>query len=432
MQGIKLKNIIIYAVCFFIAFLFIYNERACDSPDITSPTQTAMSKTVITPSSTYPSSPSPSQTVTITNQVSSIQTIYVSPASTMSITNHDNDQTNSMPSPTPTPTPSTLDIVTPTSTYDQYSQIQQIPINETIITRAYKWKYGLSEWTWELNINQSSYDYYKSLRRPPSRNYSVYVTHPYDDKYINNLVEKLRQAGKEYGYSEYEIISLAVAFVQSLEYTSDSETEGYDEYPRYPIETLVDNGGDCEDTSILTAALIHAMGYGVVLLRITDLPDNKSHMAVGVKGSDNITGSYYEYQGSKYYYLETTGSGWEIGEKPEEYKGKAATIFQMIPVAILTSSWDTNIKGRYLELKVKVDNLGSATAENVYVFAGFDAGNDKCWNVERSQYFTLGVNSSGVATLYLTPPYDKHTRLVIQIVYQGYNVEESHSKWFDT
>jgi len=214
--------------------------------------------------------------------------------------------------------------------------------------------------------------------------------------------------------------------VQSLPYTSDNETTGYDEYPRYPIETLVDNGGDCEDTAILAAALIDAMGYGVVLLRFP------THMAVGVKGSDSLYGTYWTYQDQRYYYLETTGANWEIGELPPTYKGMSAQIFPMTPVAILTHNWESSVKGNYLELKVTVNNVGSAIAENVYIYSGFDAGNNQCWNSQRSQPFTLGVDESMVATVYLTPPVDKHTRILVQIVYQGYSVDESYSKWFDT
>ncbi len=388
MHGIKLKNVLIFGACVLIASLFFSNSRSYDAQDIASNPTVSVSNPVITPSSTLASSP--------------------------------------------TPTPSSLNIVTPTPTVEQFSQLQQTPIQDTVLTRKYSWKYGLSEWTWELNINKSIYDYYKALPRLPTTNYSVYVTNPLDDKYIHSIADKIRQATQQKGYSEFETVSLAAAFVQSLQYTSDLYTTGYDEYPRYPIETLVDDGGDCEDTAILTASLIDSLGYGVVLLKLPNTSDNTSHMAVGVKGSDNITGAYWEYQGGKYYYLETTGDGWEIGQIPDTYKDNAAQIFSMTPVPILTHSWEVEGKSPYAELKVKVENLGSAAAENVYVYAGFDAGDNKSWNSKSSQPFTLGVNGSVVSTLYLTPPINKHTRLLIQIVYQGYAVEESYSKWFDT
>lgn len=45
-------------------------------------------------------------------------------------------------------------------------------------------------------------------------------------------------------------------------------------------------------------------------------------MVVGVKGGNQLPGSYIEYHGERYYYIETTGVGWEVGEVPEEYQGK--------------------------------------------------------------------------------------------------------------
>jgi hypothetical protein len=104
----------------------------------------------------------------------------------------------------------------------------------------------------------------------------------------------------------------------------------------------------------------------------------------------------------------------------------------MIPVPILTHDWTTKINGSTLELKVTIQNLGSAKANNVYVYAGFDAGNSQCWKSQQSSPFDLDVNCSEVVTLYLTPPLGKHTRWVIQIVYNGYAVDESYSSWFDT
>jgi len=260
----------------------------------------------------------------------------------------------------------------------------------------------------------------------------VYVTHPLDDEYIDSLVNKLNECAQQEGYGDFQKVSFAVAFVQSLPYTDDSVTAGFNEYPRYPVETLVDNGGDCEDTSILTASLIQAMGYGTVLLSFPSTPESAGHCAVGVKGGDGVYGTYWKYNDNKYYYSETTGTGWEIGEVPEEYKNAQAHIYPMIPVPILTHSWTMKGNGNAVELHVTVNNLGSADAVGVYVYAGFDAGNNMMWNPQESPLFNLGMNESVTANFNLIPPYGKHTRLEVQIVYNGYSVENSYSEWFDT
>ncbi len=146
----------------------------------------------------------------------------------------------------------------------------------------YQWIFQGKEYTWNPSFSKSLYDYYKGKTRPPTRDYAVYATDPYDDELISQIVDMFKSSADENGFDEVETTNFIISFVQSLPYTPDDVTTPYDEYPRYPLETLIDNGGDCEDTAILTAVLINEMGYGAVLL---DLP---KHMAVGVKCEETV------------------------------------------------------------------------------------------------------------------------------------------------
>ncbi len=316
-----------------------------------------------------------------------------------------------------------------TTTTELPEDIQEAsaPESDEFIIQEYKWSYGGKEWTWELSINQSMYDYFKEIPRPPTTNYSVYVTNPQDDLYIDGLVEDINEAALKENYSEYQTVEFATTFVQSLPYTSDSATSSFDEYPRYPVETLVDNGGDCEDTSILLASILDSMGYGVILIKLPE------HCAIGVKGGDKIHGSYWDYKGEKYFYIETTGSGWTIGELPDEYKGTSATLYPMLPVPIITHNWHTESEGFWPVMEVEVTNLGTATASNIYILTGYDAGDDKIWNTSKSDPFDLVAGYKANITLTLRlPPSDIHTRIVVQIIMDGYSVSNSSSDWFDT
>jgi len=241
------------------------------------------------------------------------------------------------------------------------------------------------------------------------------------------LVDEIERVALREAFGELEKVEFVAAFVQSFPYTSDSVTTSYDEYPRYPIETLVDSGGDCEDTSILIASLLNSMNYGVAIIILPD------HSAVGVLGREGIYGSYYEYEGGKYYYLETTNTGWGIGEIPDEHKGATANLYGMVPTPILTHTWEEGIgEGSILKLEVIVENLGTAAADEVYAVAGFDAGEGKLWNAQESQPFELSVNENITIKFTLEAPTQKHTRLVVQIINDGHAVDESYSEWFDT
>lgn len=186
--------------------------------------------------------------------------------------------------------------------------------------RSYSWTYGGEDWSYSVSIPETTYKKCQKLDHR-SRDWAQYTNDKSGNLYLSGLADLFVKDGKAAGHSDYDIIMNAVAFVQSLPYTSDDVTTGYDNYARYPLETLVDYGGDCEDTAIFMAALLREMGYGVVLF---ELP---RHVAVGVLGGENTRGAYYLYEGKKYYYLETTGDGWKIGQIPDDYQSVEAKIF---------------------------------------------------------------------------------------------------------
>ena len=86
---------------------------------------------------------------------------------------------------------------------------------------------------------------------------------------------------------------------------------------------MVDQCGDCEDKTFLIAGLLKERGYDVVTLIMPD------HMALGIAGTD-IPGSYYERNGKKYYYVETTSSRWKIGDIPNEYRWQKAEVVPIV------------------------------------------------------------------------------------------------------
>ena len=316
-----------------------------------------------------------------------------------------------------------------------------VPQSVDVLIRHYAWSYSGNEWTVELQIPEALYNYYVGLPRPPSKNYSVYITHPSDDAYIKSLIDEIENIARQEQFSELEKVEFVTAFVQHLPYTTDSVTTPYDEYPRYPVETLVDDGGDCEDTSILLAALLNEMDYGVVLVAFPETADTGGHMGIGVLGGEGIHGTYFNVDGQKYFYVETTNTGWGIGDIPEQYEEVGVNIYEMVPTPILTHKWTGEIKERILgsqvteftvDLQVIIENLGSSSADDVFILAGFDAGGGKIWNSEKSQPFSISVDQRVTIELTLQAPLGKHTRLVIQVVDDGLAVDESHSEWFDT
>jgi hypothetical protein len=295
---------------------------------------------------------------------------------------------------------------------------------EDIIYREFKWRYNNANWTWNFGAAKVQYEYYKSLKRLNTDDYSLYATSPYDDNFISGFINSVKATKAQYNFSDRQLIDYLVAFVQSLPYVPDDVSTGFDEYPKYPVETLIENGGDCEDTSILMVTLLRELGYGAVLL---GLP---GHMAVGVKGSDNLPGSYYTYEGSKYFYLETTGEGWTIGDIPPAHKNQSATLYFINPKPLISHTWKSYTNDGP-KMRVTINNDGTGTAYNCEVYVAFDAGNNMVYNPQTFKYFNLTAQENYVCVFHLDYPRNVHTRFIVRIISGGVLMIESHSEWFD-
>ncbi len=192
-----------------------------------------------------------------------------------------------------------------------------------VYTREFAWDYGGNHWVWNLSIPVTLYEAYKAVpdstrtRNGPA-GYDMMVTTK--DSYIQALTEKLNETANQQGYGPVDKINFVLAFVQSIRYSTDLNSTGYEEYPRFPIEVLVDQTGDCDCKSDLFATLIMTLGYGAVFINPPD------HLAVGVLG-DNLQGTYWTYQNQTYYYAETTGVGFKVGDLPDEFKDQTAYVY---------------------------------------------------------------------------------------------------------
>jgi len=194
------------------------------------------------------------------------------------------------------------------------------------VTQHYEWDYEFLSWYWDLPIPLSLYVEYWERLRPTSWDDWIFMAKDSDDDYyIDQMIREINTAAIKEGFTELEKVNFVIAFVQSLPYTEDDVATPWNEYPKYPIETLFDRGGDCEDTSILVAALLDRLGYDVALLILL----YENHAAVGVS-IEGAYGSYYPYEGKEYFYLETTGEGWEIGEIPS-FEDTRAYIYPLNP-----------------------------------------------------------------------------------------------------
>jgi PKD repeat protein len=182
-------------------------------------------------------------------------------------------------------------------------------------SRQYEWDYAGRHFNWTISLPSSLYYEYKQRPRGgwSSRDYDEYVLDPLDDAYLEGLVDWIQtQVGTDF----YATVECAFNFVQAaIDYTYDP---AWYEYPRYPIETLVDEAGDCEDTAILYASLVRTLGAGAMLAAVdTNHDGTVDHMitlvpvsqayADAVACTHGCTSSFWTYGSQLYAFAETTG-----------------------------------------------------------------------------------------------------------------------------
>ncbi len=205
------------------------------------------------------------------------------------------------------------------------SQLQPGLIDTTpTIDQTYTWYSNGHEATVRLRIPKDMYEYYKGQPHQPQSvsEYKRYALTEKDRAYLHDLIGMLKDAGENKHLAARNDYRNAVSFVQSIQYEKDLDpvTKQETEYWKYPLETLADGSGDCEDTAILTAAILKEMGYDVALVLLPE------HAAVAV-ACDNCNGYYYPLDGKRYYFLETTGAGYSLGTMDEKkYQTSAARI----------------------------------------------------------------------------------------------------------
>jgi len=179
-------------------------------------------------------------------------------------------------------------------------------------SRHYEWVYDEQDQSCDLEIPTSLYYYYKTQPRMvwTGRDYDEYVLDPLDDDYLEEITQEI--LGSSAG-DKHEAFENALFFVQKcIRYVYDPV---WFEYPRYPIETLVDGTGDCEDTAILYASLVRTLGHGALMVIVdTDGDGSIDHMVAWVPVDPSFVNahpdrSFWDYQGETYAFAETAVEG---------------------------------------------------------------------------------------------------------------------------
>ena len=138
---------------------------------------------------------------------------------------------------------------------------------------------------------------------------------------VHKVLHYIDNKARENGLSELEKMQFILDFVQkpNIEYEYDEKCDeigNLRDYARYPEETMFDGRGDCDCKAVLAAILFREAGYKTAYL----LTSNHAAIAVAFKNKDNsdlvqmAEQSLVTNDGYMYFFCETTGDGFKIGD----------------------------------------------------------------------------------------------------------------------
>ncbi len=180
-------------------------------------------------------------------------------------------------------------------------------------------QFGLNDHKLYVSIPPSLYNYYQGKTHvvTDESQYSNFVT----PTAVAPIAQSIRNLTSKDTYGDEEFANAVLALVQQIPYVEIDI--------KYPIETIVDNKGDCDTVSLLAASILIAGDLDVVLLYYKEA----AHMNIGIHLSSTPSSLWwtpptsYEYKGKEYWVAECTPKAqWRVGDQPDSLGGERPLI----------------------------------------------------------------------------------------------------------
>ena len=179
-------------------------------------------------------------------------------------------------------------------------------------------------------------DYYLAITEDPAQEQMYCALLAFFDEYA-----------AEHDLTSDEYVELLTTYVQDIPYkTADLTT-------KFPIETVIENWGDCDDKSVLLAGLLSEKGYDTGVIYF----DQDNHMTAAIKGWADTA-----YGNTGYTIIETTRYAY-IGEEPELILNQTSGNYSFFTVGEGTKSYTASYQ---IETILDTRNEAYITAQTIY------------------------------------------------------------------
>ncbi|MBS1686303.1 MAG: hypothetical protein JSS76_16290 [Bacteroidetes bacterium] len=182
------------------------------------------------------------------------------------------------------------------------------------------------------------YDFYDEV--PKGMSYYSYIREDKFCPYMEDIRKPLEGIAQDEHFSDRDLAECVLAWTQSIPYEKDPP--GPREFIRFPILTLLDNRGDCEDHALLFSCTMASLGKPSCLIVIP----GQTHMAAGV-ALDEWDGPYFTGPSGRHYvFAEATWPNTPLGKV--SYPSDSVLIYEIDPIVSVT---------RYAKLEISQDDI---------------------------------------------------------------------------
>ena len=136
--------------------------------------------------------------------------------------------------------------------------------------------------------------------------YRAFIDEQHQAAFYASMEQALHDARQQQGLDSSSYVELVTSMAQEIRYRVDAANLA----PKFPIETFGDGYGDCDDKTLLAAAILSRDGYDVAILLFTP----EKHVALGLRAPG------LDYKGTGYAYVEMTEPSL-VGVSPQQLAG---------------------------------------------------------------------------------------------------------------
>ena len=193
-------------------------------------------------------------------------------------------------------------------------------------SNTFQAQYKLNNQRLYVSVPPSLYDYYGNMSHTVNSDsdYAKFVT----PQAVEPIAASIQNITRNLPHSNEQFADSVLTLVHQIPYAINA--------PAYPIETIVNNSGDCVALSLLAASIMEAGGLDVVLIHYTGI--TPGHMNVGVYlpytpiyHTAGMAPTDFVYNNKTYWTAEATSAeGWKIGDQSESLANAKPVI---IPLA---------------------------------------------------------------------------------------------------